>query len=60
MTVFIGPAHRPRRLDALDVWIKAQRDCYDVGTDAWHALDDLRSDYRLLADQGKSIPEEQA
>jgi hypothetical protein len=48
--------HQPMRGDAVEAWIKAQRDCYTEGTESWHALDDLLDDYRLLSDQGEALP----
>lgn len=48
----------PARGDAVEVWLKAQRDAhsdrYGV-TPAWYALDDTLDRYRLHADTGTPL-----
>ena len=49
--------HQPMRGDAVEAWIKRQRNCYDQGSDEWYALDDMLDDYRVLADTGEELPD---
>lgn len=50
-------SHHPQRGDAVAQWIKSYRDRYDSQNPAWHVLDDLLDDYRLLADRGRPLPD---
>lgn len=47
-------AHIPARGDAVEAWLKRQRDQlldgYDSPSPEWHLLDRLLDDYRLHAD----------
>jgi hypothetical protein len=48
---------RPRRGDAFEQWLKAQRDlCFDYAT-TWSAVDGLLDQYRLHADTGTPLSE---
>ncbi|SHL73514.1 hypothetical protein [Streptomyces yunnanensis] len=52
--------HKPRRGDAVEQWLKAQRDMQRDRfgrTPAWHNLDDLLDAYRLHADTGTPLGE---
>lgn len=52
--------HQPRRGDAIEAWLKAQRDLLtdDYGrTPEWQALDDVLDAYRLHADTGTPLGE---
>jgi hypothetical protein len=57
-----GPSYNapvlPRRGDAVEAWLKAQRDEYypDHG-EQWSAIDDLLDEYRLHADTGTPLHE---
>jgi len=49
---------RPRRGYAVDQWLKAQRDEYEVrSSPQWGALDEVLDTYRLHADMGASLGE---
>ncbi|MBP5870887.1 hypothetical protein QBB33_34910 [Streptomyces scabiei] len=49
---------RPRRGDAVEQWLKAQRDEYEVrSSPQWGALDEVLDTYRLHADMGASLGE---
>lgn len=49
---------RPRRGDAFEAWLKAQRDEYHQTTSPqWLALDEVLDAYRLHADTGTPLPE---
>lgn len=47
--------YQPRRGDAVEAWIKSNRDDCSSNSVAWNVLDDLLEDYRLLADTGKYV-----
>jgi hypothetical protein len=53
------PPHRPQRGDAVEAWLKQQRDQYGWhGTNdatRWNTLDRLLDDYRLHADTGTPL-----
>lgn len=52
------PAVPPRRGDAIEAWLKAQRDEYEQrSSPQWQALDDLLDTYRLHADTGTPLGE---
>jgi hypothetical protein len=48
-------AQQPRRGDAVETWLKAQRDEYREQTDDWFHLDELLDQYRLHADTGTPL-----
>lgn len=48
----LAMAALPVRGDAVEMWLKAQRDSYDEYYPEWQALDDALDDYRLHADTG--------
>ncbi len=56
-----GPGYDPAvpaRGDAVEAWLKGQRDALADGygrLPAWYALDDLLDDYRLHADTGTPL-----
>jgi hypothetical protein len=47
-----------RRGDAVEAWIKRQRDAFPEGTDGWHDMDALLDDYREHADTGTPLTED--
>jgi DNA polymerase-3 subunit epsilon len=53
--------HQPARGDAVEQWLKAQRDAhldgYNSPSPEWHALDRVLDDYRLHADTGTPLGE---
>jgi len=52
------PETRPRRGDAFEAWLKAQRDEYEVrSSPQWIALDEVLDTYRLHADTGTPLGE---
>ena len=48
-------AHRPDRASDVAAWLKRRRDTFDRGTNGWYALDDLLDAYRLHADTGTPL-----
>lgn len=48
----------PQRGDDVEAWLKRQRDSYPRNTRQWSAIDDLLDDYRLHADTGSRLDEE--
>lgn len=48
----------PRRGDAVEAWLKGQRDDRPADSTAWHALDIALDDYRLHADTGTSLDQQ--
>jgi hypothetical protein len=52
------PETQPRRGDAFEAWLKAQRDEYEVrSSPQWIALDEVLDTYRLHADTGTPLGE---
>ncbi|BFP50055.1 hypothetical protein KCMC57_64230 (plasmid) [Kitasatospora sp. CMC57] len=52
------PAVPPRRGDAIEAWLKAQRDRFDRHGDSsefWHEFDTILDEYRLHADTGTPL-----
>jgi hypothetical protein len=47
----------PKRGDAIEAYLKMQRDRHSKNGLAWIALDDLLEDYRLRADTGTPLTE---
>lgn len=47
--------HLPMRGDAVEAWLKRQRDGYDNGNAEWYALDGLLDEYRLMSDEGRPM-----
>jgi hypothetical protein len=51
------PKPQPRRGDAFEAWLKAQRDACEPTLPPWTALDDVLDTYRLHADTGTPLGE---
>lgn len=54
--------HKARRGDEVEAWIKAARDEYTEDPDMegpWDALDNLLDDYRLAADTGRPLNDDE-
>ena len=47
--------HQPRRGSDVEAWIKRERDLNAPGCGEHTALDDLLDDYRLRADEGRTL-----
>ena len=64
--ISVDGLHIPKRGDAVEQWLRTERDKYEVsrdhndfvGHDAYWALDDLIDSYRLHADTGMPIDQE--
>jgi hypothetical protein len=50
--------HYPRRGDAVEAWLRTNRESQAADSMAWHAIDLMLNDYRLRADYGKSISDD--
>ena len=48
----------PQRGDDVEAWLKRQRDSYPKNTRQWSCIDDLLDNYRLHADTGSHLDEE--
>lgn len=48
----------PQRGDDVEAWLKRRRDSFPKNTRQWSCIDDLLDDYRLHADTGSHLDEE--